>query len=253
MAIAVRTRLSLVLRAGLMAALAFLLSLGLPALVRGDDPSSEPPAVPTGLIAQVAYDQVSLSWDDPDDDSVTGYRILRRNRATDDPGVFHTIEDDTGTASTSYLDSDVEAEARYVYRIKAKNQHGLSAQSTYVDVYTPAPPLPAEPTGLTVTVLHDSVSLGWDDPDDDSITGYRILRRNRATDDPGVFPIHVQDTGNPGTSYTDTNVEAETRYVYRIKAINDRGLGERSSWFDADTPAAPAPVVPTPVPSSETQ
>ena len=36
---------------------------------------------------------------------------------------------------------------------------------------------PAKPTGLTATASHDSVALTWDDPNDDSITGYVILRR----------------------------------------------------------------------------
>ena len=39
--------------------------------------------------------------------------------------------------------------------------------------------VPAAPTGLTTTsVSHDSVTLGWDDPDDGSITGYLVLRRD---------------------------------------------------------------------------
>ena len=173
---------------------------------------------------------MTVTWDDPDDDSVTGYRILHRNRATDATDIFRTIEGDTGAAATSYTDTDVEPETRYVYRIKAINTHGLSAQSTYVDADTPAPPVPDKPTGLTGTVKLDSVSLSWDDQDDDSISGYHILPRNRAVD----------DTGSSGTSYTDTGVAAETRYVYRIKAINNHGLSERSSWFDADTPEAPA-------------
>lgn len=40
--------------------------------------------------------------------------------------------------------------------------------------------LPAKPTGLTGTVTHDSVTLTWDDPEDGSITGYQILRRDRS-------------------------------------------------------------------------
>ena len=216
---------------------ALTLDVSLPALAQ----DYQPPAAPTGLTApSVSHDSVTVTWDDPDDDSITGYQILRRNRATDDPGVFHTIEDDTGTAATSYLNSDVEPETPYVYRIKAINDRGLSAQSTYVDADTPAPPVPDKPTGLAGTVAHDSVSLNWDDPDDDTITGYRILRRNRAEDDTGVFHTIEDDTGSSGTSYTDTGVAAETRYVYRIKAINNHGLSERNSWLDADTPEAPA-------------
>ena len=39
--------------------------------------------------------------------------------------------------------------------------------------------------GLTAEVSHNTVTLIWDDPNDDTITGYVILRRNRDTDAEG--------------------------------------------------------------------
>ena len=208
-------------------AIASVLFLSRPANVQGQ--SNDPPARPTGLTGTVAHDQVSLRWDNPDDNTIKAYRILRRNKDVDDPGVFHVHVDSTGSATTSYVDSDVEAETRYVYRIKARNANGLSPRSRWFDATTPAAPPPepetqdppAKPTGLTSTVTHDTVTLSWDDPDDDSITGYRILRLNRAEDDLGDFHVHVHNTGNAATSYTDADVELEQRYVYRIKALND--------------------------------
>ena len=165
---------------------------------------------------------------------------MRRNRAVDDAGEFHVHLDNTGTAATSYVDTDVVAETRYIYRIKAINEHGLSAQSTYVNADTPSPPVPDQPTELTGTVEHDSVSLSWDDPHDDTITGYRILRRNRATDDPGVFHTIEDDTGSEAAFHVDTDVEPETRYVYRIQALNEHGASPTSGYVNADTPPAPA-------------
>ena len=48
--------------------------------------------------------------------------------------------------------------------------------------------IPARPTGLTVTaVTHDSVSLGWHDPGDASITHYQVLRRDRDVHAAGEF------------------------------------------------------------------
>ena len=104
--------------------------------------------------------------------------------------------------------------------------------------------VPAKPTGLTGTITHASVSLTWDDPDDDSITGYQVLRRDRAVHETGEFAVLVDDTNSPATSYADTDVEAEGRYVYRVKARNAAGLSPQSSYFDANLPAAPAPSTP---------
>ena len=98
---------------------------------------------------------------------------------------------------------------------------------------------PAEPTGLEATATHDSVTLTWDDPGDDTITGYVILRRIPGVDLEGQFDELVSDTGTDATTYTDDTVAAETRYTYRIKAINEHGTSERSRWSHIDTPAAP--------------
>ena len=99
---------------------------------------------------------------------------------------------------------------------------------------------PARPTGLSATASHDSVTLTWDDPGDDTITGYVILRRVRENDVGGEFSVLVPDTGSTATTYTDDTVKANTHYTYRIKAINEHGgVSERSRWFHIHTPAAP--------------
>ena len=98
---------------------------------------------------------------------------------------------------------------------------------------------PAKPTGLSATATHDQVVLTWDDPGDDSITGYVVLRRLRYDDPKGHFDELVADTGTAATTYTDDTVKASTSYTYRIKAINGAGTSERSRWFHIDTPAAP--------------
>ena len=219
------------------------------------------PAAPTGLIAtSVSHDSVTLSWDDPGDTSITGYEVLRRDTVNQAPGTFSAVESNTGSAATTYTDSTVDAETRYVYRVKAINPEGTSEQSNYVNVETtaaPTPSVPAPPTGLTaLSVTHDSVTLSWDDPGDSSITGYQVLRRSRDGDEYGdgqgdtQFIAVVEDTGSSATSYTDSSVTPRTRYVYRVKAINSEGMSERSTYLNVETaeqptltpsvPAAPA-------------
>ena len=151
---------------------------------------SGPPAQPTGLTAgAVSHDSVTIAWDDPGDGSITGYRVLRRSRDGGEYGdgqgaaAFAAIEEDTGSAETTYTDSSVSPRTRYVYRVEALNANGVSERSSYVNVETPEtpaepeeptePPTPAQPTGLTAgAVSHDAVTIAWGDPGDDSITGY---------------------------------------------------------------------------------
>ena len=201
------------------------------------------PAAPQNLTTSaVAHNSVTLSWDAPTNSTVTGYVILRRDLPSDGPGEFTEIEDDTGSAATSYTDTTVQAQSRYVYRVKAINGSGTSVWSNYVNVRTPEAPSPSMPARPTAgTVSHDSVTISWSDPGDSSITGYQVLRRDRDTDAVGVFTVIEDDTGSAATSYTDATVAASSRYVYRVKARNVNGLSPQSGFVNVATPAAPEP------------
>ena len=203
---------------------------------------TEPPAMPTGLSATASLDSVTLTWDDPGDDTITGYVILRRVRENNVGGEFSELVPDTGSAATTYTDNTVAAGTTYTYRIKAINGAGTSERSRWFHIDTPAAPVPAKPTGLSATASNDRVVLTWDDPGDDSITGYVILRRLRYDDPSGHFDELVADTGTAATTYTDDAVAASTTYTYRIKATNEHGVSERSRWFHIDIPAAPEQV-----------
>ena len=208
------------------------------AAVAGAQPT-EPPAKPTGLETTATHDSVTLTWDDPGDDSITGYVILRRIPGVDPEGQFDELVANTATAATTYTDDTVAAETRYTYRIKAINEAGTSERSRWFHIDTPAAPVPDQPTGLEATESDGQVVLTWDDPGDDSITGYVILRRVRENDTGGDFSVLVADTGTAALTYTDDTVAVGTTYTYRIKAINEHGTSERSRWFHIDIPEAP--------------
>ena len=209
------------------------------------------PERPTGLTATPSHDQVALHWDDPGDESITGYQILRRLRDIDAPGVFAVLVEDTGEALTSYADRTVTPSTRYVYRVKASNAFGLSGRSSYANADTVASPIevpaqvaPATPTGLTAAPAGDGVALSWDDPGDTSITGYQILRRLPDTDPPGVFAVLNEDTGEASTSFVDRAVTPGSRYEYQVKARNADRLSAPSSSANATTAAAVVQVIP---------
>ena len=205
------------------------------------------PAAPTGLTAPtVAHDSVTLSWDDPGDSSITGYRVLRRSRATDAPGVFTAIADDTGAADTAYTDTTVAPETKYVYRVKARSANAISGQPTYLNVQTTAEPtattestpvVPAKPTGLQASAVSDfHVIFAWDDPADTSITHYQVLRREGSSN---PFRTIEENTGSAATSYTDMTVTADTEYEYRVIAMNDDVSPPESDSLSIITLTAP--------------
>ena len=150
----------------------------------------------------------------------------------------------TGATSSTYTlvttDEGNTIKVRVSFTDDSDNEETLTSEATAAVTAAEPDEPPARPQGLTGTVAHDAVSLTWDDPGDASITGYQILRRDRALHDSGDFQLHVNDTGSAAAAYIDRDVSPEGSYVYRIKARNAAGLGGRSGFFRADTPSAPA-------------
>ena len=77
--------------------------------------------------ASVEGDKVTLTWDDPGDGSVTGYRIERRGEEPTDE--FVALVEDSGSASTQYADSSAAPGSGYVYRVRAISAAGMSEPS----------------------------------------------------------------------------------------------------------------------------
>ena len=99
------------------------------------------------------------------------------------------------------------------------------------DQQTSQSPPPA-PTSLTATANADGhIVLSWTAPDDDSITGYQILRR-RPGEGEATLLVYVADTRSTATTFTDTSVAAGVKHVYRVKAINAAGLSGWSNYVN---------------------
>ena len=98
------------------------------------------------------------------------------------------------------------------------------------EVVDPEPPLapPAAPRSLRASAGSGSVTLNWDAPDDPSVSGYRILRKLFGSN--AALQVYVANTGSSAATFTDSAVAAGTRYVYRVKAINAAGVGDRSNY-----------------------
>ena len=104
-------------------------------------------------------------------------------------------------------------------------------EETGDDQQTPQSPPPA-PTGLTATVNADGhIVLSWTAPNDDSITGYQILRRLPSEGESALL-VYVADTESTATTFTDTGVTAGVKHVYRVKAINTAGLSGWSNYVN---------------------
>ena len=219
--------------------------------------SAEPqqvPSAPTGLAAAPSHDRVTLSWDEPQDSSITGYQIWRGA----DAASLASIKEDTGSAATTYVDDTVAPDTAYIYAVMALSPDGSSPRSETATATTPAQPdeaqqkpddanptqgrdrrspdsTPAAPTGLRAISGHDRVTLEWDDPADDSITGYRVWRGPNSSG----LTVLAANTGSAATSFDDGAVTAETEYHYAVNAVNSSGASPRSDSLHVTTLAPP--------------
>ena len=194
-----------------------------------------PLVAPQNLRAASTDTTVTLTWDHTDDDSITGYKILSRTPATQSQ--LSVLVDDTGAPGTSYVIEGLDPDTVYVFRVIAVNAHGESDSSNFVRLSTDVASTPASapdaPQNLWAVSTDTTVTLTWDSPDDDSITGYKILSRTPATQ--SQLSVLVDDTGAPGTSYVIEGLDPDTVYVFRVIAVNAHGESDNSNFVRLST------------------
>ena len=209
-----------------------------------DVPEAAPPP-PTNLTSSYnsAAGSFGFTWH-----AVAGADVYRvQYRVGRDEGNWTNLEATTSTSHTFRPAGGPLCGTTYKFQIQARGDGetypaNWSSGSGSVTYNTPAcnvaeSPPPA-PQNLAATATHNSVTLSWTAPDDSTVTGYQVLRRRPNHGETGLL-VHVSDTGSTATTYTDSAVQASTRYVYRVKAINAAGVGPFSNRVTATTAAQP--------------
>ena len=137
------------------------------------------------------------------------------------------------TTSTSYIDKDVSSGKNYTYTVrclnKSKNKFTSGYNSTGKSIkYVSAPKI------SRTEATYNSVTLNWD-----KVNGaekYRVYRRGEK----GWSRLF--DTTS--TTFTDTNLYADTEYTYTVRCINSSAnkftSGYNSKGFTVTTLSAPA-------------
>ena len=183
------------------------------------------PAVPTGLAAALdGSGGVTLTWTDPDDSGITGYRVLRGA----DAASLAIIAADTGSAAVSYTDASPATDTTMVYAVQARNAAGLGQLSA-----TATATALSAPDELTADADAFAVELDWSGPDHSAVSGYQVLRGTSAD----ALEVIAVDTASANTGYLDFGVEPETTYHYAVRARSAQGLGPQSKTLEVTTPS----------------
>jgi len=129
----------------------------------------------------------------------------------------------------------------------APSAYDKMGQKWYSSLNTYLSAIPAPPGGLSLGgETGSSIQLSWADNSNNE-TGFEIERSTTSSE--SSFTL-IHTTGSGTTSYTDTGLEENTRYYYRVRAINAVGPSlytQIESAFTSLAPTAPTGLLATPV------
>ena len=187
---------------------------------------------PTGLKAVPGDKQIVLTWN-----AVSGaasYNLYRSATA----GAEGTTAFKTGIAAATFTDTGLTNGTPMFYKVAAVTggvAGGQSGEATATPIASVT--LTPAPTGLTAVPGDKQIILTWN-----AVTGatnYNVYR-GAAAGAEAASPIM---TGVNGTTFTNTGLTNGTDYFYKVAAVVNSVVGEKSSEATAK-PVAPA--LPTP-------
>jgi hypothetical protein len=199
------------------------------------------PAAPTNLTATPqAGPKVSLSWRD-NATNETGFVVERCSFVAPATTCANfaqiaSLGPRNNTGSVTYVDTTVTGGNCYLYRVAAFNATATSLYATLTTAVA-LQPLPAAPTGFTVTSALASgnkanATLNWTWTPAANWTGlnpssFTIQRANNLDFTTGLTTVTAAGTARTLTQ----SVSRGTVYYYRIRANNN--LGDSSAWTNA--------------------
>ena len=196
-----------------------------------------PPAAPANLTASAGDGSVTLSWDNPQNPTITGYEynVNHNDTNTGNFSGWSAWQSISGSDSetTSHTLSGLTNGREYRFHVRAVNAGGPgtgapNAAPWYVAATPEEPPDPPGPVAsVTVTRADGTLTASWDAPD--RATSYHVTYR--AHD--GQWQLAALN--HTGTSITINGVDNTKTYTVGVRARNISG---DSSWRNSP-PAGP--------------
>ena len=215
--------------------------------------TTDAPAAPSRLRASLSGGSVSLSWDDPGDDSVGKYQYRIKTAGADNTWSLWADIPNSGASTVSYTISGVTGSERRVVELQARPVSLLGWGATYQSAWASTGP-PAKPSGFNIPGGSNTLSslwgyqvwapasspkgevdLHWSDPSDDSIVKYQYRFRAQSLPGGNSLWIDIPSSSSSTTSYKFVFPTPEM-YRVRLRAVNSAGasaamaINARPSW-----------------------
>lgn len=203
-----------------------------------DAAQPEKPAAPTGLTAiVVSQTSIQLTWTD-NATNETQYRVEVKST-----GSFKEVTAPAANATTATI-TGLKAGTAYTFRVRARNDGGFSAYSNEAAATTPATPtVPAAPANLTAErVSAGAIRLTWEDRSNNE-TEF-LIEQATPEDIGGLTWKGVRTVPANTSSVLLQNLNANSPYTFRIRALNLAGASANSNLASATTTTGTGPCVP---------
>ncbi len=196
------------------------------------------PDAPVLTATATGMTTVRLTWTVPDDNGIsggiTGYELQRWDSGAS-PAAWGTDNLlGTDTDRTLFVDTGRDAGMTYYYRIRATA--GTAGAWSVIKSATTVAGAPDRPTVTATPDGQNAIDLSWTEPEDN---GSDIVRYELQRWEAGMWSTIRNDLPSTRTTYKDTGRMADTRYVYRIRAVNraadNNGMGKWSTIVSAST------------------
>ncbi|XP_022527837.2 immunoglobulin superfamily member 22 [Astyanax mexicanus] len=193
--------------------------------VYAGEPIEPPSLVPQPQISDVTKDSATVTWTNPAQDGgapVLGYIVERRKKGS---SMWMSISKELIQDTKCVVDGLVE-DMEYEFRVTAVNRAGEGTPSASSNTVLAKDPTRAP--GLVgkfhvIDSSNTSISLAWCSPElGDNPTGYILEMR------PEDGKEWAKYTKIPitGTSYNVGGLQERMKYYFRIRAVNQGGIGE---------------------------
>ncbi len=201
--------------------------------------TSCPPGALTGLAAVGGDSEVTLRWDNPQDNSITKYQYHQKEPG----GTFGDWTDiaGSGASTVSYTVTKITNCESYTFQVRAVNVNGNGRASGAVTATAGAASACSQSlTGFVATGLRGQVTLRWVNPQDNSITKHQYRQKEEG----GAFGnwTDIAGSGSSTVSHAVTGLGDCKSYTFQVRAVNASGQDSESRTVTASTACPPWPI-----------
>ncbi len=183
------------------------------AVVGSPDATARPQA-PSSFYAQQDETGIRLFWTLPDDNTVSGFRVSRREERNEWKEVTRV-----GREVRSFTDSSGLPDVSYEYRIRSLNREGIEGAPTQEVKIMRFSRAPLRPALVRVTRISNGLRVTWDPVRLPGVKGYAVYRRMGT----GKREKIGETASVQASVFADSTATVPGRYFYSVATIGAGG------------------------------